>query len=39
MPARSMLESTVSFPAIFFGALIGIIVFIALSQLVLDPHE
>jgi hypothetical protein len=34
-----MLESTVSFPAIFFGALIGTIVFIALSQLLLDPHE
>jgi hypothetical protein len=34
-----MLESTVSFPAIFFGPLIGTIVFIALSQLLLDPHE
>jgi hypothetical protein len=34
-----MPESTVSFPAIFFGALIGTIVFIALSQLLLDPHE
>jgi hypothetical protein len=34
-----MLESTVSFPAIFFGAIIGIIVFIALSQVLLDPNE
>jgi len=33
-----MLES-VSFPAIFFAAIIGAIVFIALSQLLLDPHE
>jgi hypothetical protein len=37
--AQSMLESTVSFPAIFFGALIGTIVFIALNQLLLDAHE
>jgi hypothetical protein len=34
-----MLESTVSFPAIFFVAIIGVIVFIALSELLLDPHE
>jgi hypothetical protein len=34
-----MLESTVSFPAIFFAAIIGVIVFIALSELSLDPHE
>jgi len=34
-----MLASTVFFPAIFFGALIGVIVFIALRQLLLDPHE
>jgi len=37
--AESMLESTVSFPAIFFAAIIGVIVFIALSGLLLDPHE
>jgi len=34
-----MLESTVAFPAIFFAAIIGAIVFIALSQLLLDPNE
>jgi len=34
-----MLESTASFPAIFFGAIIGVIVFIALSQVLLDPHK
>jgi hypothetical protein len=34
-----MLESTFSFPAIFFVAIIGAIVFIALSQSLLDPHE
>jgi hypothetical protein len=34
--AASM-EST--FPAIFFAAIIGIIVFVALSQVLLDPHE
>jgi hypothetical protein len=34
-----MLESTASFPAIFFAAIIGVIVFIALSQVLLDPHE
>jgi hypothetical protein len=37
--AESMLESTVSFPAIFFAAIIGVIVFIALRELLLDPHE
>jgi hypothetical protein len=30
-----MLESAASFPVIFFGATIGVIVF----QLLLDPHE
>jgi len=34
-----MLESTLSFPSMFFAAIIGAIVFIALSQLLLDPHE
>jgi hypothetical protein len=34
-----MLESTVYFPAIFFAATIGVIVFIALSQVLLDPNE
>jgi hypothetical protein len=34
-----MLESTASFPAIFFAAIIGVIVFVALSQVLLDPHE
>jgi hypothetical protein len=37
--SESMLESTASFPAIFFAAIIGVIVFIALSELLLDPHE
>ena len=37
--AESMLESTAFFPAIFFGAIIGVIVFVALSQLLLDPHQ
>ena len=37
--AENMLESTVSFPAIFFAAIIGVIIFIALSELLLDPHE
>ena len=37
--AESMLESTVSFPAIFFAAIIGVIVFIALSEPLLDLHE
>jgi len=31
------MEST--FPAIFFTAIIGVIIFIALSQVLLDPHE
>jgi hypothetical protein len=31
------MEST--FPAIFFATIIGVIVFIALSQVLLDPHE
>jgi len=34
-----MLESAASFPAIFFGSIIGVIVFVALSQVLLDPHE
>jgi hypothetical protein len=34
-----MLESTVFFPAIFFAAIIAVIVFIALSQVLLDPNE
>jgi hypothetical protein len=33
------MESTASFPAIFFAAIIGVIVFVALSQVLLDPHE
>jgi hypothetical protein len=32
-------KSTVSFPAIFFAAIIRVIIFIALSELLLDPHE
>jgi hypothetical protein len=31
------MEST--FPAIFFAAIIGVIVFIAVSQVLLDSHE
>jgi hypothetical protein len=31
------MEST--FPAIFFAAIIGVIVFIAVGQVLLDPHE
>jgi hypothetical protein len=31
------MEST--FPAIFFATIIGVIVFVALSQVLLDPHE
>jgi hypothetical protein len=34
-----MLESTASFPAIFFAAIIGAIVFIALREVLLNPHE
>jgi hypothetical protein len=34
-----MIESTALFPAIFFAAIIGVIVFIALRQALLDPHE
>ena len=37
--AENMLGSTASFPAIFFAAIIGVIVFIALIELLLDPHE
>lgn len=28
-----------SFPALFFAAVIGTIVFVALSQALLDPHD
>jgi hypothetical protein len=31
------MEST--FPAIFFATIIGVIVFIAVGQVLLDPHE
>jgi hypothetical protein len=34
-----MLESSALFPAIFFAVIIGVIVFIALRQVLLDPHE
>jgi hypothetical protein len=34
-----MLESSMSFPALFFAAVIGVIVFVALSQALLDPHD
>ena len=34
-----MLESNAAFPAIFFAVIIGVIVFIALRQVLLDPHE
>jgi hypothetical protein len=37
--AGGMLESTSFFPAIFFATIIGVVVFIALSQVLLDPHE
>jgi hypothetical protein len=37
--AGGMLESSASFPAIFFAAISGVIVFVALSKLLLDPHE
>jgi hypothetical protein len=36
--AGGMLESS-AFPAIFFAAIIGVIVFIAVSQVLLDPRE
>ena len=36
-PHAANMEST--FPAIFFATIIGVIVFIALSQVLLDPHE
>ena len=32
-----MMESTVSFPAVFFAAIIGVIIFIALSAVMLEP--
>ena len=34
-----MMESTVSFPAVFFAAIIGVIIFIALSAVLLEPRE
>jgi hypothetical protein len=37
--AGGMLESNAAFPAIFFAVIIGVIVFIALRQVLLDPHE
>jgi hypothetical protein len=33
------MESTAYFPAIFFAAIIAVIVFIALGKLLLEPHE
>jgi hypothetical protein len=35
--ARCNMEST--FPAIFFATIIGVIVFIAVGQVLLDPHD
>jgi hypothetical protein len=34
-----MVESTVFFPTVFFAAIIGVIVFVALSAVLLEPHE
>ena len=34
-----MMESTVSFPAVFFAAIIGVIIFIALSAVLLEPRD
>jgi hypothetical protein len=34
-----MVESTVSFPAVFFAAIIGVIIFVALSAVLLEPRE
>ncbi len=34
-----MVESTVSFPAVFFAAIIGVIIFIALSAVLLEPRD
>jgi len=34
-----MMESTVSFPAVVFAAIIGVIIFIALSAVLLEPRE
>jgi len=34
-----MVESTVSFPAVFFAATIGVIIFVALSAVLLEPRE
>jgi hypothetical protein len=34
-----MVESTVSFPAVFCAAIIGVIIFIALSAVLLEPRE
>jgi hypothetical protein len=31
--------SAVSFPAVFFAAIIGVIIFIALSAILLEPRE
>ena len=34
-----MVESTVYFPAVFFAAIIGVIIFVALSAVLLEPRE
>jgi hypothetical protein len=34
-----MVESTVSFPAVFFAPIIGVIIFIALNAVLLEPRE
>jgi hypothetical protein len=33
------MESTLSVPALLFAAIFGLIVFVALSELLLEPHE
>jgi hypothetical protein len=34
-----MVESTFSFPALLFVAIIGVVIFIALSQVLLEHHD
>jgi hypothetical protein len=34
-----MMESGLSTPAVIFAAILGVIAFIALSQVLLDPHK
>jgi hypothetical protein len=34
-----MVESTGFFPAVFFAAIIGVIIFVALSAVLLEPRE